>query len=216
MPERKKRIYDFSKPAYSSDGKSDFRHKLTIIFDFKDYDRSIRKAREAAAQVNQAARDMTKKLKGDKVGAYTEFGLYIPAGSVASRNSEGNQLLEFELPASGPELSAKMNPFLKRIGQAGKDIMLSKYITRKETNLMRKSIGYMQRRRGNNEASVEIGWIRKWYKYFGWQEMGTSGGIPPMAGIIRTKIELEASNGVVNKTYNEFFRKEFLEKGKNR
>lgn len=210
MPERKKRTYDFSLPAYSSDGKQDFRHKLTIIFDFTDHDRSIRKVRDEVAYINEEARKLARKIKNTDRG----FGIYISANQVGSRNAEGNQVLRFELPRSGPELSARIAPFLQTIGKEGKELMLSKYITRRETGLMRRSVGYMQRRRGNNQASVEIGWVRRWYKYFGYQEMGTK-TISPMAGIIRTKLEMEQKGGVVNKAYNEFFRKEFLERGGN-
>lgn len=198
------RTRDNSRPAYSSDGKNQFRYKLDVVFDFKDYNRSIRQVRQSVEEMNSAARDLVKKLNKTNRG----YGVYVSANAVKSRGAQGNQLLNFPLPASGPELSSKLAPFLTEVGKRGKDIMVG-YANRIETGLMRKSITYMQRRRGDNQAVVQIGWVRKWQKYFGWQEMGTR-TIPPMHSIIRTRVQIEPE---IQRMYSKFFRKEFLERG---
>ena len=208
MPERKKRVYDFSLPAYSTSGKEGFTNKLVVRFDFRDYDRSIREMRRSIKETNQAARELTKKLNKTNKG----FGVYISATQVADRAGFGNELITFNLPGAD-QFSSELAPFLTDIGEMGKKIML-KYATRVETKLMRKSIGYMQRRPGTGYAQVEIGWVRRWHRYFGFQEDG-AGNIPPMRSIIRTSVELQAQKEQVNQMYSKYFRKIFLEKGRN-
>ena len=206
MPERKARTYDFSLPAYSSADKQDFAHKIVVRFDFRDYGKSIREVRRSVQEMNKAARELTKKLNKTDKG----HGIYIDARQVSNRSGFGNELINFELP-SEEELSSSLAPFLSEVGQKGKEIML-KYSNRKDTGLLRKSIGYMQRRAGNGYAQVEIGWVRTWYKYFGWQEEGTS-SIPAMNAILRTSSELQASSSGLQQSYSKHFRKAFLEKG---
>lgn len=206
MPERKKRIYDFSLPAYSSADKQDFRHKVTVRFDFKNYDRSIRDLRRSVQETNRSARELTKKLNKTNKG----YGVYISAKQVSDRSGFGNEMINLELPGAD-ELSAKLAPFLSEVGQKGKEIML-KYASRKETGLLRKEIRYKQDRPGSGYAQVEIGWIRSWYKYFGWQEEGTV-SIPPMNAILRTTVELDSKASGIPQMYSKYFREIFLEKG---
>ena len=203
------RVRDASSEAYSSADKSNFRTKLTVSFDFSDADRSLRSARRSLEQMNAEARDLTKKLNKTNKG----YGVYISANAVKDRNAQGNQLMSFNIPAieKEGEFSASLSPFLTEVGKMGKDIMKSKYATRRETGLMNSSVTYMQRRAGKTKAVVEIGWVRTWKKYFGWQEMGTSNGIKPMAAVIRTGLEV---NSKVAPIYSKYFRKTFLEKGR--
>lgn len=203
------RVRDAGSEAYSSAGKSNFRTKLTVSFDFSDAERSLREARRSLEQMNAEARALMKKLNKTNKG----YGIYISANAVKDRNAQGNQLMSFNLPAieKEGEFSASLKPFLTEVGKMGKDIMKSKYATRRETGLMNSSVTYMQRRTGKNKAVVEIGWVRTWKKYFGWQEMGTSNGIKPMAAVIRTGLELQPQ---ITSTYSKYFRKTFLEKGR--
>ena len=203
------RVRDAGAEAYSSAGKSKFRTKLTIEFNFSDAERSLRSARRSLEEMNKSARELTKKLNSTNRG----YGVYISANAVKDRNAQGNQLISFNLPAieNEGEFSASLGPFLTEIGKMGKDIMKNKYATRRETGLMNNSVSYMQRRTGRSRAVVEIGWVRTWKKYFGWQEMGTKNGIKPMAAVIRTGLEV---NSKVAPAYSKYFRKTFLEKGR--
>lgn len=203
------RVRDTSSEAYSSADKSNFRTKLTVSFDFSDAERSLRSARRSLEQMNAEARDLTKKLNKTNKG----YGVYVSANAVKDRSAQGNQLLSFNIPAieKEGEFSASLSPFLTEVGKMGKDIMKSKYATRRETGLMNSSVTYMQRRTGKSKAVVEIGWVRTWKKYFGWQEMGTKNGIKPMAAVIRTGLEV---NSKVAPIYSKYFRKTFLEKGR--
>lgn len=208
MP-RRNRARDFGSEAYSSSGKEDFAYKLTVRFDFKDYERSIREIRRSTEALNKASRELTKKLRKTDAG----YGIYIPAGAVSSRAGFGNELINLELPGA-EELSSELAPFLSEVGEMGKDLMQKKYATRRETGLMNSEIRYKQDRPGSNYAEVEIGWIRRWHKYFGWQEEG-AGNIPPMRSILRTSTEMQGRDGEIIQMYSKYFRKIFLEKGKN-
>lgn len=203
------RVRDTSSDAYSSAGKAKFRTKLTIELDFSDAERSLRSARRSMEEMNREARELTKKLNKTNRG----YGVYISANAVKDRNAQGNQLISLNVPAieKEGEFSASLNPFLTEVGKMGRDIMKNKYATRRETGLMQSSVTYMQRRPGRNKAIVEIGWVRTWKKYFGWQEMGTRNGIKPMAAVIRTGLEMQKE---VRPIYSKYFRKTFLEKGR--
>lgn len=205
----KPRVRDLSSEAYQSKDKDKFRTKLTVEFDFSSATRSLRAARRALEDLNYDAKQLSKKLKKTDKG----YGIYITADMVRSRGAEGNQLISFDIPGldNEAEFSASLRPFLTEIGKMGKDIMKNKYATRRETGLLNSSVAYMQRRSGKNKAIVEIGWIRTWQKYFGWQEQGTSRGIKPMAAILRTRFELEKE---IQPTYSKYFRKTFLEKNR--
>lgn len=210
MPERRKRIYDFSLPAYSSSGKENFAHKVTVRFDFKDYERSIRDIRKSVQELNKSARDLSKKLKKTNAG----YGVYISSGAVSDRSGFGNELINLQLPGA-EELSLELAPFLAEVGEMGKKLMKNKYATRRETGLMNSEIRYEQRRPGNSYAQVEIGWLRRWHKYFGYQEEGTR-SIAPMRSILRTSMELQSRESEISSMYSKYFRKIYLEKGRNR
>lgn len=203
------RVRDASAEAYSSAGKSKFRTKLTIELNFSDAERSLRSVRKSIEEMNAEARKLTRKLNTTNKG----YGVYISADAVAGGRTAGNKLLSFNFPAieNEGEFSASLGPVLTEIGKEGKRLMQEKYATRRETGLMNDSVGYMQRRTGKNKAIVEIGWIRTWKKYFGWQEMGTKNGIKPMAAILRTGIEMQKETQNI---YSKYFRKTFLEKGR--
>jgi hypothetical protein len=205
----KPRVRDAAAEAYQSADKSQFRTKLSIVLDFSDVNRSIRKVRKSMMDVNDQAYKLNKSLNATKKG----YGIYISSDMVADRNGEKNQVLSFNLPGMNneAEFSSALEPLLKEIGQKGKSIMQGKYATRRETGLMNSSVGYMQRRTGKDRAVVEIGWVRKWQKYFGWQEMGTSTGIKPMGAILRTSMEMQKET---KDLYSRYFRKTFLEKGR--
>lgn len=205
----KPRVRDAGAEAYSSAGKSNFRTKLTIELNFSDVNRSIRNVRKSMMDINDQAYKLNKSLNATKKG----YGVYVSSDMVADQNAEKNQVLSFNFPGMNneAEFSSALEPLLKEIGQKGKSIMQNKYATRRDTGLMNSSVGYMQRRTGKNKAVVEIGWIRKWQKYFGWQEMGTSGGIKPMAAVLRTGMEMQKET---KDLYSRYFRKTFLEKGR--
>lgn len=203
------RVRDLTSEAYSSKNKNAFRTKLTVVLDFSDADRSIRSARRSMEDLNASMKDLAKKINRTDRG----FGPYISVNAVKDRLAQGNQLIPLNIPGieNEAEFSASLSPFLTELGKIGKDIMKNKYATRRETGLMQNSVAYMQRRTGKTRAVVEIGWVRTWKKYFGWQEMGTSNGIKPMAAVIRTGLELQPK---IASTYSKYFRKTFLEKGR--
>lgn len=190
-------VRDTSGAAFDTAGKANFRNKLVVRIDFQDYDRSIRAIRKSVKDMNQKMKQLSKTNSRTDKG----FGIYID-----SRGAGFGTQLDFNLPGGSGELSSSLSKGLSEIGQRGKDIM-QKYM-RVETGRMKSSVSFMQRRPGGKFASVEIGWIRKWHKYYGWQEQGTRRGIKPMNAILRTRAELAPyANTQFNKAFREFFLK---------
>jgi hypothetical protein len=186
-----------SAEGMSTSGKANFRNKLVVRIDFQDYDRSIRSVRKSIKEMNQKIKQLSRANNRTDKG----FGIYID-----SRDGGFGTQLNFNLPGGSGELSSSLSKALSDIGQRGKDIM-QKYM-RVETGRMKSSVAFMQRRSGSKFADVEIGWVRKWHKYYGFQEQGTKTGIKPMNAILRTRVELEPyANKQFNKAFVEFFLK---------
>lgn len=193
-----------------TEGKERFSNKLTYRIDFSDHEKSIREVRENIIVNNERIRKLEKQLKRRDTG----FGIYLDFRDVAPTKA-GTSFMDFKLPNSAQFLSSELGrKVAPLIGQRGKDIM--RRYSRVETGRMRSSIVYMQRRRGNDKVDIEIGWVRRWHKYFGWQEDGTTGGrgngkgIKPMRSIARTMPELDAYAGRI---ISNFYSKAFLQKG---
>lgn len=196
-----------------TEGKERFSNKLTYRIDFTDHEKSIREVRENIIINNERIRKLEKQLKKSDTG----YGIYLDYRAVLP-TKPGTSLMGFELPQNAQFLSSELGrKVAPLIGQRGKDIM--RRYSRVETGRMRSSIVYMQRRRGNDKVDIEIGWVRRWHKYFGWQEDGTTGGrgngrgIKPMRSIARTMPELDAYAGRV---LSNFYSKTFLQKGMNK
>jgi hypothetical protein len=186
-----------SAEGMSTSGKANFTNKVVVRIDFENYDRSIRSVRDSVKRMNAEVRKLSKSNKATDKG----FGIYID-----SRISGSSNQIDFKLPGGSGELSSHLASYLSEIGERGKTIM-QKYM-RVETGRMKSSVAFMQRRPGNKFASVEIGWVRKWHKYYGFQENGTKTGIKPMNAILRTRRELlPDADKQFNKAFREFFLK---------
>lgn len=209
---------DPNSPGMSTKGKNDSRNRIVIRFDFRDYDLSIRQATESVRQANYDMRKEQKKLNRTDKG----FGVFIDYRDLDGKElkfDDGKKFMTFEVPQNGKFLSSDIGRGpAKEIGRLGAQTM-RKYVNRIDTGLMKGSITYMQRRRGNNIVDVEIGWVRRWHQYFGWQEDGTRGGqgngrgIKPMYSLARTYKEMAPRAQMI---YSEFFTKKFLQKGNNK
>lgn len=189
-------------PAYSK-GKSGFKYKIDVNFQFDKVEKSLRSVRKDIVKLNDNAFKMQKELNKTNKG----FGVYIDP---IKGKEIPSKPINFKLPKGGAELSSSTDDTLKKIGTRGRDIM-KKYM-RVDTGEMKSQVRYMQRRRGKGASQVQIGWIRTFYRYFGWQEEGTKTGIKPMNAIGRTWAELTP---YANKEFSKFTRKYFLE-GKNK
>lgn len=164
---------------YQTSNKMDYRTSLRVKVDFSDVDKSIRQVKAVVSKLNKSAKELGKTNKQTDRG----FGIYIDSRAVKS----GTQIA-LRLPAGGGHLSSYLSDYLTKVGKEGKQIM--KKYTREDTGLMKSEVRYMQKRDGSQEVSVDIGWVRKWYQYFGWQEQGTRTGIKPMNAILRTRAEV--------------------------
>lgn len=188
------RLRDMSGDGYSSQGRPNYDHKLTVRFDLSEYKRDYAEFLRSISDLNSKAAQMTKNLKSTNKG----YGVYIQANQV--KPFIGDDVISRIIP-NAKELSPKLQPLLTEIGKLGKETML-KYATRKETGDMRSDIRYMQERSGN-QAVVHIGWVRRWRKYYSYQESGTR-TVKPMHSILRTRLEIEPK---VQKMYDAFLRK---------
>jgi len=182
---------------YQTSNKMDYRTSLRVKVDFSDFDKSIRQVKSSVSELNKAAKELGKNNKFTDKG----FGIYIDSRAV----TPGTEIL-LNLPGGGGELSSYLSNYLTKVGKYGKDIM--KKYTREDTGLMKSEVRYMQKRDGSKEVSVDIGWVRKWYQYFGWQEQGTRTGIKPMNAILRTRAEvLPYAQQEFSKAFTKYFLK---------
>jgi len=187
-----------SGPAFETSSKEDFRNKLRIRVDFSDYTISIRQVKQEMKKLNAAAKKNLERNNGTNKG----FGIYIQSNDELFASQQINR----RLPGGGGELSSFLSKYLTNIGQYGKEKMQN--YTRIDTGLMKSSVGYQQRRMGDKYVTLDIGWVRRWYQYFGWQEEGTSMGIKPMNAILRTRAEvLPYAQQEFSKAFTKYFLK---------
>ena len=185
-------------PAYDTN-KGPFQYKIDVEFSFDNVDKSLRQVRRDIVEMNDIAFRVGQQLKKTDQG----YGVYID--SITGGKNKAKPI-DFVLPQTGPETSPALEKTLKNIGEEGRSIM-KKYM-RVDSGKMKQEVRYIQRRRGNQKAEVQVGWVRTWYKYFAWQEFGTRTGIKPMNSLARTYMELLP---YANRQMSKFTRKYFLE-----
>lgn len=154
---------------------------VEFVFDYSDLDV---KARDVKKELSDFGFNLSKDLKN--LGLQTSKSREFVDFKVAESYS-GDISSSFTLLPDGVQTRRALKQGLGDLGATGKDTML-KYVNRIDTGLMKGSIGYSVT--GSNARSyVRVGWLRTWYKYFGWQEDGTS-NITPMNSVTRTYLEM--------------------------
>lgn len=144
-----------------------FRSEAVIKFNYTNFDKSL-------DQANKFYAEMVRGLKGNKK-------IKVERG-VASQNlpvvAEWRKTIKYGVRSLATETTAVMkNEMLLGIG--GRIV----------TNTMK---GNVRGRTDRGTATTEIsraGWLDLWYKYFGFQEEGTSTGIKPMQSVLRATVK---------------------------
>lgn len=170
--------------AYSTSkdkrGGGRFRSEATIVFNYKDFDRSLDQANKFYAEV-------LRNLKANK-------SIKVTNGRVSAELpviSEWRKITKYGIRSLATDTTAYM-----------KQEMLDGIGGRIVTNTMKGNVkGRTDRSSATREVS-RVGWLDLWYKYFGFQEEGTVNGIKPMKSIIRAAVKgrLFAAKGLVKLT----------------
>jgi len=193
--------------AYDTAGRDNFDTKITIEFDYSDLDIKSRDVKKAVSDFSAFVYDLDKKHGIKKANSSFSFDISPnTASAIASSGEQGNRSAKsFPLLADGLRIQQVLKSEMPAIGKDGRDIM-RRYANRRETGRMNESIRYNTRAR-NNKYIVNIGWTELWYKYFGFQENGTSTGIRPMHSVIRTYMQmLPKIQNYTSRLYREYTR----------
>lgn len=175
-----------SGPGYETGDKNKFDYQVEFVFNYGDLDKASR-------QVKKELSDFSYELKK----SFSRLGLgsksnkdYIgfSEAKFVSLTTGKNPSEQFNLLPDATQMTLALKDGMQGMGREGANTM-RKYVNRIETGRMKNSITYNTRSYGNKYV-VRIGWTQLWYKYFGFQENGTSRGIRPMHSIIRTYIEM--------------------------
>lgn len=138
-----------------------FRHEASVTIDYENFNAGMDSLRRSYA-------DMTRDLKANKS---IEF--------VRGRSSQ-----EFELPNQWKkQIKWRVNNIAKNTSMLMKNAMLDKIGGRIVTGTMKGSIYGRTERPNAYRVASRAGWLDLFYKYFGFQEEGTSTGIKPMRAI---------------------------------
>lgn len=191
--------------GYETSDRGAFDTKVTITFDYSDLDIKSRDVKQAVSDFAAGVYELDKKYSIKKASG---ISMDISPGSAMDAASTTNQgqrgALNFPLLADGLRIQQTIKSEMGAIGQDGKKIMNS-YVNRIDTGLMKKSIRYNARARGNTYV-INIGWTELWFKYFGFQENGTA-KISPMHSILRTYMQmLPRIQNYTSRLYREYTR----------
>jgi hypothetical protein len=192
--ERGKRKRPPSSPGYETSGKENFNSKVSFRVDYSDYALKADEIDRMLSKQGRFIKDFYKFIgtpaKG--TGKKTFFMELTPkAEDFLSKGNVPNSSIK-AVP-DGYKMGIAIQETLSTLGRDGKSIM-QKYVNRIETGLMKREIRYEVRKR-KDYSTLEVGWIRAWYKYFGFQEDGffniyNKKKVPGMRSIMRTSLEL--------------------------
>lgn len=176
-----------SGPGYETGDKDKFDYQVEFVFNYSDLDKASRKVKE---ELSDFSYELSKAFKatGNSRGKKNNL-FYLTNKQIEPFLGQGkNPSEQFNLLPDGVQMTLALKDGMQGMGREGANTM-RKYVNRIETGRMKNSITYNTRSYGNKYV-VRIGWTQLWYKYFGFQENGTSRGIRPMHSIIRTYIEM--------------------------
>lgn len=167
------KLYGENDPGYSTLGKQGADYKIRIVLDYSNVNESIASAKrslenmERAFAANSSVKGRNYSFNVSDAGAFRYKAI---------------------LPGDGRQMRESLAQSMTELGKFGKTTM-SNYVNRIETGRMKGSVRYTTR--GDDKRYVvEVGWIRLWYKYFGFQEMGTS-KIRPMNSVMKTAAQMK-------------------------
>lgn len=195
MPRTSPNGYDTSKGP-------DVRWHDVYIFDYSDVTKKSRDVRKA---VSKLADDVWKLKKSGLVGN-SGFGFYIDS----AQTEWTDKVTRAILPAQGVDLQVALTKDAQAFGKKAAQNMRS-FVNRIDTGTMKREIRYRIRKNAKiNQIRVEVGWVRLWYKYFDYQERGTS-NIPPMNAIFKSRM---VNTPEFQKSYSRFVRSYVLKADK--
>lgn len=181
-----------ARDGYDTNKGPDVRWHDVYIFDYSDVTRKARDIRKAVSQMGDA---VWKLQKSGLVGK-NEFGFYIDR----AKTDWINETTRAILPAEGVDLQVALTKDAQAFGAKARDNMRD-FVNRIDTGTMKREVRYRIRKNPKmSQLTVEVGWVRLWYKYFDYQERGTS-TIPPMNAVLKSRM---VNTDEFQKTYSRF------------
>lgn len=180
-------------PGYDTAGKNKFNHKVKFTIDYRDYEKSMAEVDRELSSQGQLMKSFYRSIKTQRTGTGSKtFFMEITPEASAAMSGTRNPSVVINAPGEGYKMSVALQPILSKLGNQAKEVM-RKYVNRIETGLMKREVRFEVRKR-NGYTTLEVGWIRAWYKYFGFQEDGfnnwrTGKRVPAMRSIMRTGLE---------------------------
>jgi hypothetical protein len=183
--------------GYETEGRENFDHKVEFIFDYSNLNNTTRIVRKELGDFSYELYKTLKPVKTDKAS-----GFVFIDGIKGNTNSVNGKISKMIKMVPDPEvLGDDMLQLAKGIAAESKSTM-KKYIgSRVQTGRMKASV-YGRVKRQKNKLVIQAGWLDLWYKYFGFQEEGTS-KIRPMHAVMRTYLEMAPW---VQKGISQYFR----------
>lgn len=158
--DRRRRGDGYSATRFKRNGGM-FRYEASVSFDYTNFDGGMVQARKSFA-------NMAKELNSNK--------------NIVFNKGVSSQV--FEVPEQmRKSVKWRVNNIGKNTSSVMKSAMLDKIGGRIETGTMKSSIYGRTERPYATLVVSRAGWLDLFYKYFGFQEEGTSTGIKPMRAI---------------------------------
>lgn len=169
--------------GYETEGREYYDHKVSIIYDYSDVEVNARSARQAMSDFSYELHTAMKGIKSNKNGF-----IFADSDLPSIATIDGALQKTIKVYADDKQISDNMIEIAKTTAAESKDT-IKKYIGgRVLTGTMKRSVyGRIKKRKGF--VTAEAGWLDLWYKYFAFQEEGTS-QVRPMHAIMRTYLEI--------------------------
>lgn len=169
--------------GYETEGREYYDHKISITYDYSDVEVNSRLARKAMSDFSYELYNAMKGIKSSKDGF-----IFADSTLPSIATIDGALQKTIQVYADDKQIGDDMIKIAKYTSAESKDT-IKKYIGgRVQTGTMKRSVyGRIKKRKGS--VTAEAGWLDLWYKYFAFQEEGTS-QVRPMHAIMRTYLEI--------------------------
>lgn len=183
--------------GYQTDGRENFDHMVEFTFDYSKVEATTHLVRKELGDFSYELYKTLKPVKTDKAS-----GFVFIDGIKGDTNSVNGKLSRVIKMMPDPEVLGNDISLIAKGVAAESKATMKKYIGgRVQTGRMKASV-YGRVKRQKNKITAQAGWLDLWYKYFGFQEEGTS-KIRPMHAVLRTYLEMAPW---VQKGMSQYFR----------
>lgn len=169
--------------GYETEGREYSDHLVQFVYDYSDFSATAKSTRQAMSDFGNDIYKLMSGMETNKSGF-----IYASNKMPNMMTVDGALQKVISLYADDKQIGNDLVQFAKNTADVSKSTIKYYIGSRVETGTMKGSV-YGRTKRGKNKVTATAGWIDLWYKYFSFQEEGTS-QVRPMHAMMRTYLEI--------------------------